>query len=79
LLKMIKEKRPEDFEDALFVKHSFWEDFFILEDNNRLYRYSNHDRATIVAQTDKDMTIKWDNYGTETFKKETPTHLTQVK
>lgn len=70
---------PTDIDDAVWVKHKFWDDFFIFEGKNRVYRHSNKDAATIIKNTPKMLTIKWDKYGTEEFKKENPNKYTFEK
>lgn len=63
-----KKRCPAEYKNALFVKHDFWEDFLVYEADNRLRRYSNNNRATVIQKNDHDITIKWDQYGTETFR-----------
>lgn len=70
---------PTDVDNAIWVKHKFWDDFFIFDDKNRVYRYSNKDAATIVKNTSDTLIIDWDKYGTEEFKKDSPNKYTFVK
>ena len=70
---------PTDINASIWVKHKFWDDFFIFEGDKRIYRYSNKDAATIVKNTPKTLVIKWDRYGTEEFKKESPNKYTFEK
>ena len=70
---------PTDVDNAIWVKHKFWDDFFIFDDKNRVYRYSNKDAATIVKNTSDTLIIDWDKYGTEEFKKDNPTKYSFVK
>lgn len=51
-------------------QHPDWTDTMILEGNNRMYRESILDYATIIERTPDSYTIKWDKWGTETFKKD---------
>ncbi|MBR4926846.1 MAG: glycosyltransferase family 2 protein, partial [Alphaproteobacteria bacterium] len=72
-LEKLKEQRcPQNFEQAIWVKHKYWDDFFIFEGTNRLYRHANKDSATVVKNTPQSITIKWDNYGIEEFEKKSP-------
>ena len=70
---------PVNIDNAIWVKHKFWDDFFIFEGNNRVHRYSNKDAATIVKNTSDTLIIDWDKYGTEEFKKDNPTKYSFVK
>ena len=70
---------PTDFKNAIWVKHKFWDDFFIFEGNKRIHRYSNKDAATIIKNTSDTLVIDWDKYGTEEFKKDNPTKYSFVK
>ena len=56
---------PENAEKA---KHIQWEGHFVFE-NDRVCRHNPRDCATIIEKTSDKMTIKWDNWGTETFEK----------
>lgn len=70
---LIQDECPPD--DNNEVKHPFWSDYFIFN-NNRVCRYKHPDCATIINQTSDVMTIKWDAWGEETFeKKENVWHL----
>ena len=60
---------PTDIDNAVWVKHKFWDDFFVFEEKNRVHRYSNKDAATIIKNTPKTLVVKWDKYGTEEFEK----------
>ncbi|MBR3913636.1 MAG: glycosyltransferase family 2 protein [Alphaproteobacteria bacterium] len=70
---------PTDVDNAIWVKHKFWDDFFIFDGKNRVYRHSNKDAATIVKNTSDTLIIDWDKYGTEEFKKDNPTKYSFVK
>lgn len=70
---------PTDMDKAVWVKHKFWDDFLVFEGNKRVYRYANKDSATIIKNTPNTLVLKWDKYGTEEFKKETPHQYTFEK
>lgn len=66
----IQKHCPQDLESSILVKHKFWDDFFVFDGPNRVYRYTNKDAATIIKNTPDTLVVKWDKYGTEIFKKE---------
>ena len=70
---------PADMQNAVWVKHKFWDDFFMFEGNNRVHRYSNDDAAKILKNTPDTLIVDWDKYGTEEFRKETPNKYVFVK
>lgn len=70
---------PADIDNAIWVKHEFWSDFFIFDGEKRIHRYSNNDAATIVENTSDTLIVDWDRYGTEEFKKDSPNQYTFVK
>ncbi|MBR6730499.1 MAG: glycosyltransferase family 2 protein [Alphaproteobacteria bacterium] len=55
-------------ENAEKVNHPQWEGHFVFE-NERVCRHDSKDCATIIEKTSDKMTIKWDDWGTETFEK----------
>lgn len=63
---------PSNFEQAVVFQHEWWEDFIMFEKNNRIRRHRANDTATIMHQTPNEISVKWDKYGTETFKKTKP-------
>lgn len=74
-----KKHCPVDIENAVWVKHKFWDDFFVFDGENRVHRYSNNDAAKIIKNTSDALVIDWDKYGTEEFKKNEPNRYTFVK
>ena len=72
LEQLITERCPSSMflENSLLTKHPYWEDFLIRENEKRLIRFSSQDAATIINETPDTLTLKWDNYGIETFKKD---------
>ena len=63
-------QKQEDMITPIQFQHPDWTDTMILEGNNRMYRESILDYATIIEKTPDSYTIKWDKWGTETFKKD---------
>ena len=61
---------PTDINASIWVKHKFWDDFFIFEGEKRVHRYSNKDAATVIKNTADTLIVDWDKYGTEEFKKQ---------
>ncbi|MBR6675657.1 MAG: glycosyltransferase family 2 protein [Alphaproteobacteria bacterium] len=70
---------PVNIDNAIWVKHKFWDDFFIFDDKKHIHRYSNNDAATVVKNTSDTLIIDWDKYGTEEFKKDSSNKYTFVK
>lgn len=58
---------PANLDNALLTKHPYWEDLLIRESDKRFIRFSSQDTASVVDETPDSLTLKWDNYGTETF------------
>lgn len=54
------------------VNQGQWKDILVpdKEEIGRVYRKANTDYATIVSLTDDTLVLDWDNWGTETFKKD---------
>ncbi|MBR5130311.1 MAG: glycosyltransferase family 2 protein [Alphaproteobacteria bacterium] len=75
----LKKYCPTDIANATWVKHKFWDDFFVFEGKNRIHRYANKDAATIIKDTPNTLVIKWDRYGTEEFKKQDKNKLIFTK
>lgn len=53
------------------VKHSNWSGKLIQLSDNRVQLDINGDMATIMSNENNVLTVKWDNWGTETFKCDT--------
>lgn len=49
------------------VTHPSWQGNLILEGKDRVYLDVNGDYATILSNKDGILTVKWDNWGTESF------------
>lgn len=79
LEKLKTDRCPKNIEQAVWVKHEYWDDFFVFEGKKRIYRYANKNAATIIKNTPKKLIIKWDDYGTEEFEKVTPKKYIFVK
>ena len=60
---------PLNLSNALFLIHPNWSDFIEFFDNNRMKRHLSKDTGTLTRNGDK-ITIKWDDWGQETFKKQ---------
>lgn len=53
------------------VWHNYWKDQIVPDKQPaRIYRLSNKDPGTIMHLTSDTIVINWDNWGTETFKKD---------
>lgn len=50
------------------VKHPHWAGNLIKNGENRVRLDANGDWATIISNKDGLITVKWDRWGTETFK-----------
>ena len=50
------------------VNHPKWTGKFTKTGDNRIILSTNGDKATIVSNKDGLLTVKWDRWGTETFK-----------
>ncbi len=49
------------------VTHPYWTGTFIKEGDNRIYLTTTGDYATIISDENGILTVKWDNWGTESF------------
>ena len=58
-----KKEKPKTWE----VSHPNWTGTFIKEGDNRIYLTTTGDYATIVSDENGILTVKWDNWGTESF------------
>ncbi len=56
--------------NAIRCKHPGWSDLIILDSKTRAHRRRNNDMATILRQTPDTITLKWDDYGIESFRKQ---------
>lgn len=51
-----------------YVKHPSWTGTFTRVDDNRIYLDFSESYATILSEKDGILTVKWDKWGTESFK-----------
>lgn len=67
---MIEQECPKIPKDAIMVEHPYWKDYFVMEKNGKRFkRFSNTDTGRIIAETPKTVTVKWDKWDTEVYKK----------
>ena len=52
------------------VKHPGWSSDFVFLPNNRFAKATDGDPGKVLTHTDTEITVKWDNWGTETFIKD---------
>ena len=57
-------------DSALHVIHTSWNDYLVFDEEKRIHRFQTNDEATILEKTTNHITIKWDNWGIETFVKD---------
>lgn len=69
LQEIIEETCPKIGDNAISVIHPYWKDTFIREGKMRLARFSNNDKATVIAETPTSITIKWDKWDNEIYDK----------
>ena len=68
--KMIKDVCPEKEEYAVFVSHPSWSDYLVFSDDLKTVQphQKRYEKAHVTEFTvDKKLTIKWENWGTESF------------
>ncbi len=53
---------------ATFV-HPKWSDTVVFEKNNRMYRETGNDWATVTSYQDGVLTVSWDRWDVENYKK----------
>lgn len=64
----IKKICPDETEIYLKVEHKYWKDYLVFETESVVKRKSISDKATLVTfSPKKEITIKWDRWGKETF------------
>ncbi len=52
--------------------HPEWNDGIVFEENNRLHRKKKNDWATATGFKDDILTISWDHWGVEKYKRTAP-------
>lgn len=63
-------KAVKSLSEEILVKAPKWTDYLVPDkEPGRVYRKSNQDPATIVDLTEDSITVDWDNWDGETFKK----------
>lgn len=67
LEEMIAKQCPQDMESAIWVKHPYWSDFVEIIGEKRLRRAQ--DEASLIGQKGKEITVKWDKWDTEIYRK----------
>lgn len=55
------------YAEAITVVHPSWTDVLLFKENNKICRSHNNDCATIKKRTPDIITLKWENWGEETF------------
>lgn len=68
LEQQISKECPPDFAEQ--VQHALWNDYFVF-DGKRVCRHKiSTECADVIQKTNDTLRLKWDRWGTETFKKE---------
>ena len=55
---------------AFYVKHPDWNDYLIPDNDGRIHRFNFNISGTLLKQDDNSFTLKWDDWGEETFEKD---------
>lgn len=55
-----------EIDNKVFVSHSQWNDFLVLEDNNRFWQYQKKEGGR-YEMNDKNLLLVWDSYKPERF------------
>lgn len=61
------------------ITHPKWQGTLTSEGQNRAYLNINGDYATIVSNENGILTVKWDNWGTESFKCDAQNNCTLIQ
>ena len=56
-------------DNALHIVHPFWNDYLVFDDEARIHRFQTNHKATSLEKNTNYITIKWDDWGVETFVK----------
>lgn len=71
----------QDIKDSVSVKHPYWSDYVHVNDDKKtFYRLDNRAETGKITKEDKDtITIKWDRWDVEVYKKESDKKWVYIK